>query len=53
MKGSSVSMKESLTPKRLEILKKARTEHRFTNVWTSDGKILDKCSTDIKAKLYE
>ena len=35
-----VSITESLTPKRMEILKKARIENGFTNVWTSDGKTL-------------
>ena len=32
LKGSNVSLMESLTPKRLEILKKTRLEHGFTNV---------------------
>ena len=36
LKGSDVSITESLTPKRMEILKKARIENGFTNVWTSD-----------------
>ena len=39
LKGFNVSITESLTPKHMEILKKARIEQRFTNVWTSDGKI--------------
>ena len=52
LKGSDVSITESLSPKRMEILKKARIEHGFTNVWTSDGKILYKSSTENKAKLY-
>ena len=42
LKGSNVSITESLTPKCMEILKKPRIEHGFTNVWTSDGKILNK-----------
>ena len=42
------SIMESLTPKRMEILKKARLERGFTNVWTSDGKILCKNSTENK-----
>ena len=52
LKGSDVSITESLSPKRMEILKKARIEHGFTNVWTSDGKILYKSSKENKAKLY-
>ena len=36
LKGSNVTIAESLTPKRMEIPKKTRIEHRFTNVWTSD-----------------
>ena len=39
LKGPNVSITESLTPKRIKILKKARIEHGFTNVWTSDGKM--------------
>ena len=52
LKGSNVSITESLTLKRKEILKKARIEHRFTNVWTSDGKILYEGSTGNRVKLY-
>ena len=52
LKGSNVSITESLTPKCMEILKKARIEHRFTNPWTSDGKILYKSSTGNRVKLY-
>ena len=52
LKGSNISITESLTPKRMEILKKARVEHAFTNVWTSDGKILYKSSTENRFKSY-
>ena len=52
LKGSNISITESLTPKRMEILKKARIEHRFTNVWTSDEKNLYKSSTENSVKLY-
>ena len=48
----NASITESLTPKRMEILKKARIEHGFINVWTSDGKILYKSSTKNRVKLY-
>ena len=36
----------------MEILKKARLEHWFTNPWTPDGKILYKSSTENKVNLY-
>ena len=36
----------------MEILKKARLKHGFTNVWTSDGEILYKRPTENKVKLY-
>ena len=52
LKGPNVRITESLTPKHMEILKTARIEHGFTNVWISDGKILHKSSTDNKIKLY-
>ena len=35
-------VRESLTKKRMEALKKAREEHGFVNVWSSEGKILYK-----------
>ena len=41
-----------LTPKCMEILKKARIEHGFPNMWTSDGKILYKSSPENRVKLY-
>ena len=52
LEGFNVSITKSLTPKSMEILKKARIEHGFTNVWTSDGKILYKSSTGNRVKLY-
>ena len=39
LKGTGVSITESLTAKKMEQLNKAREEHGFTNVWTTDGKI--------------
>ena len=45
-----LSITESLTPKHMEILRKARIEHGFTNMWTSDGMILYKSATDNKVK---
>ena len=37
-----VSTTESLTAKRMEQLNKAKEDHGFTNVWTTDGRILFK-----------
>ena len=42
LKGSDISVTESLTLKRMEHLQKAREQHRFANVWTLDGKIMFK-----------
>ena len=52
LKGSNVSNTECLTRKPMVILKKARIEYGFTNVWTSDGRILYKSSPYNKVKLY-
>ena len=38
LKGSSISVTESLTQKRMEHLKKAREQHGFANVWTQMGR---------------
>ena len=40
LKGKRTSVTESLTKTRTEKLQKAREEHGFRNVWSSDGKIL-------------
>ena len=40
LKGSGISVTESLTLKRMEHLKKVREQHDFANVWTLDGKIM-------------
>ena len=47
-----MSITESLTPLRMEMLKKAREEYTIQNVWTSDGKIMFKDTTDNKVKIY-
>ena len=52
LEESNISVMESLAPKLMEVIKKARLEHGFTNVWTSDGKILYKSSTENKVKIY-
>ena len=42
-----------LTKKRMEALKKARKDHGFENVWSSEGKILYKdVSEGNKIKVY-
>ena len=52
LKGKKISITESLTAKRMKILNEAREKIGFTSVWTSDGKILYKCPTDSKGKVY-
>ena len=42
LKDTGVSITESLTQKRMQMLTKARDEFLFKNVWTQDGKILVK-----------
>ena len=42
LKGSGISITESLTLKRMEHLEKAREQHGFVNFWTLDGKIMFK-----------
>ena len=42
LKDTGVSITESLTPKRKQMLTKATNEYLFTNGWTQDGKILVK-----------
>ena len=42
LKISGISVRESLTPKKMEYLKKERKQHGFANVWTLDGKIIFK-----------
>ena len=51
LKGTGISVTESLTLKRMEHLKKAREQHGFANVWTLDGKIMFK-GNDGNPKVY-
>ena len=51
LKGSGISVTESLTLKRMEHLKKVREQHGFENVWTLDGKIMFK-GNDGNSKVY-
>ena len=39
-KDSNISLTESLTQKRVDILNEDRNKHGFKNVWSADGKIL-------------
>ena len=52
LKGTGVSIAESLSVKRMEQLNKAREEHSFTNVWTTDGRILFKRPNENKGNLF-
>ena len=52
LKGSGVSITESLTARRISQLKKAREEHEFKNVWSVDGKIMYLDKNDNKVKVY-
>ena len=46
LKETQVSITESLTAKRMEILKEAREKHQFRNVWITEGKMLHKDGND-------
>ena len=52
LKGTQVSITESLTAKRMGILKETKEEHQFRNVRTADGKIFNKDGNENKVKLY-
>ena len=51
LKDTSISITESLTQKRIQMLTKARNKFLFKNVWTQDGKLLVK-SDDNTIKVY-
>ena len=53
LKGSDISLTDTLTQKRVDILNEARNKHGFKNVWSADGKILyvgddDKIKNDLE-----
>ena len=52
LKGTQVSIIDSLTAKRMRILKETREKHQFCNVWTRDGEISYKDGNDNKVKFY-
>ena len=51
LKGTRISVTESLTVKRVEHLKKGREQYGFGNVMTLDGKIMFK-GNDGNPKVY-
>ena len=52
LKRTSVSITESLTVKRMKQLNKAREEHGFTNIWTTDDRMLFKRPNENKSNLF-
>ena len=52
LKGTGVSISESLTTGRMRQLKIARDQFGFNNVWSIDGRIMYKDSTNTKPKLF-
>ena len=52
LKGTGVNTTESLTAKRMEQLNKAKEGHGFTNVWTTDGRILFKRPNENKSNIF-
>ena len=52
LKRTGVSTTESLTAKRMQQLNKAREEHSFANVWTTDCRILFKPPNKNKSNLF-
>ena len=52
LKGTGVSITESLTAKRREQLNKTREEHGFNNMWTTDGRIHFKRPNENKSNLF-
>ena len=52
LKGTGISIAESLTAERMRQLKSARDQFGFNNVWSIDGRIMYKDSTTTKPKLF-
>ena len=48
LKGTERSIIESLTTERIGQLNNARKKYGFNNVWSDDGKILDKINNEEK-----
>ena len=52
LKGTGISITESLTAEKMRQLKSARDQFGFNNVWSIDGRIMYKDSTTTKPKLF-
>ena len=52
LKGTKIMIVESLTKRRLELLKRAKETFGATNVWTLDGKIFTNKGADADGKRY-
>ena len=52
LKGTGISITESLTAERMRQLKSARDQFGFNIVWSIDGRIMYKDSTTTKPKLF-
>ena len=52
LKDKKNNINESLTKTRMEVLKKAQEELGFLNVWSPDGRIMYKNSSNEVAVLY-
>ena len=52
LKDQKISITESLTKTRMDQLKQTKETYGFTNVWTSDGKILFKSDSKAKPQVY-
>ena len=52
LKGTGISITESLTAERMRQLKSARDQFGFNNVWSIDGRIMYKDSTTTKPNYF-
>ena len=52
LKGTGISITESLTAEKMRQLKSARDQFGFNNVWSIDERIMYKDSTTTKPKLF-
>ena len=52
LKGTGISVTESLTARRMNMLEKAREEYTFSNVWLQDDKIMFFDKNTNKVKTY-
>ena len=52
LKGTKVSITESLTAQHVEKLKEAKEKYDFKNVWSNDGRITYKDNGDDNTKIY-